>query len=670
MKNSQNNSLIDEIKPKINIPSKKVINYKKLEKSLNEINPEKIISEALNINISYSNANDLQNELDNSNYTSFLEQIKKQSISKYVQDIYNKNKKISINAYSKNIKEFEKSINAIIQSKNKELKTYIEKYNNILEENKILKQKIFQLNSGQKELQSEINNNSNVYFETQQLLKKFDKHKKLFYGLINEYPQSDPLEIIQNIKKDQNNIHALYEGNKNLQNKVDAIIQENLSNENKYKKMISDLNEKIILLQNSNKSSIENYENEIFLLKQEIKNLYELKEKNNNLHKMLFQVYNKLIELLKLDKEINIDDKFLGIQERDFNLNILDDNEIYNYIKIMISHLRGNSNNKLITEILAFSNMIIRRYLKDKGNLRFDPINTFKQINKIFGEQERKINKLNEIIQKNEIDMKKLYNQNKIFKNIIENNQNEKYLTINNNNDISENNIKKINNSISSLNKYKKNKLQKSISLSREINNSPYDSKLIITNDNKNNNNSNSKKLSLKGKLKKRRAISAILLIEKNKDKLNIDNLSDKKEEYIKSETITINNNFSYKQRINSYNEKLKKKLLNNTRRKNMDISKKIKIKKNKNMHIYFFNHLKSLIDHTNKLYMYGLKTKSFSYTNNKKDLSCSRFYNQKIETYREMQKYKNLLPEENIKKRIFKNINKLIENLDKEKIE
>ncbi len=102
-----------------------------------------------------------------------------------------------------------------------------------------------------------------------------------------------------------------------------------------------------------------------------------------------------------------------------------------------------------------------------------------------------------------------------------------------------------------------------------------------------------------------------------------------------------------------------------------MDISKKLKIKKkNKNMHVNFFNQLKSLIDHTNKLYMYGSKTKSFSYTKNKKDLSCSRFHNQKIETYREMKKYKNILPEENIKKRIFNNINKLIENLDKEKIE
>ena len=61
---------------------------------------------------------------------------------------------------------------------------------------------------------------------------------------------------------------------------------------------------------------------QLFFLRQEIKNLYDLKEKNNNLHKMLFNIYNKIIDMIKIDKEININEKYLGIEEKDFKSKI------------------------------------------------------------------------------------------------------------------------------------------------------------------------------------------------------------------------------------------------------------------------------------------------------------------------------------------------------------
>ena len=655
-------SLKKEITPKsILREEKKDIDCDKFAKSLSEILPEKLIAEALNKSSSFNSQ-----DKKKFRFNLFLEKIEKNSIYNYLEEKNSKNKILEENAFMKNINEFKKSVNLLMESNKKEIKEYKEKYNKVNEENKLLNQKIYLLNKAYQELQIEINNNNKIYVETKQLLTKFDKHKKLFNGLISEYPGKDPIEIIQEMKKTQNNLRTLFEENQSLKDKMVIMEKDNSEIEEKHKKIMADLNEKIILLQKTNKSSVENYEKQLFFLRQEIKNLYDLKEKNNNLHKMLFNIYNKIIDMIKIDKEININEKYLGIEEKDFKLTILDEEEIYNYIAIMISHLRGNMDNKLITEVIAFSNMIIRRYCKNNVSLRFDPINTFKKIKDIFGEHEKKINQLREKIENNEKDIKYLTKQNEAYRKLLIKSGRDRIVLINNNNnnDIRNQNMKKLNNSTSPIH-ISKNIIRNSASLSNELIISPDNSKHCKTIENKYNNVQNTKKLSLRDSSKTRKALSSSLIVRKKKGRLNIDNSMEKKNQ-LKNRSIYLNDKKSVKERINSYNINLKRKLLNKTSRENMNISKRFRIRHNQNNSLCIYEkELKSLINHTNNLFMYEFKTKSFSQMKNKDILSEP--LKKKIASMKEMNKYNNEYPQNNIKKRIVDNINKLILNLDKE---
>ena len=131
--------------------------------------------------------------------------------------------------------------------------------------------------------------------------------------------------------------------------------------------------------------------------------MQNLDEKNKLLHKMLYQIYNKLFDAFRLDKNIKINDEYLNIKEEDFMPNVFDDIELGKYIKLMISSSRPCTCDKLLRETIAYSNMIIKAYLKkkvylskiDQKNkeklLRFDPLNTFKELKSILEEKQDKI---------------------------------------------------------------------------------------------------------------------------------------------------------------------------------------------------------------------------------------------------------------------------------------
>ena len=73
----------------------------------------------------------------------------------------------------------------------------------------------------------------------------------------------------------------------------------------------------------------------------------------------------------------------MDIQEKDFKVSYVDDIEIYNYVKLMISSLNYDISNKMIKEVIACSNMILRKHLGNKISLRFDPLNIFKKLKKL-----------------------------------------------------------------------------------------------------------------------------------------------------------------------------------------------------------------------------------------------------------------------------------------------
>ena len=123
--------------------------------------------------------------LDKSNVSYvFLEQIKKKSIENFLIDLDNKNRQMQINAFKKNITDYEKNIEAFLQAKSIELKSYIDKYNQLLEENRILRLKLSIVNKENQKIESTLDNHNKEYLSMQMTLNKFEKHIKLVDHII------------------------------------------------------------------------------------------------------------------------------------------------------------------------------------------------------------------------------------------------------------------------------------------------------------------------------------------------------------------------------------------------------------------------------------------------------------------------------------------------------
>ena len=73
-----------------------------------------------------------------------------------------------------------------------------------------------------------------------------------------------------------------------------------------------------------------------------------------------------------------------SLKESDFNANLFYDNEINNYIKLMIKTMSPITYDIMFRETGGYLNMILRIYLPNKMNLRFPPVKAFKEINIYF----------------------------------------------------------------------------------------------------------------------------------------------------------------------------------------------------------------------------------------------------------------------------------------------
>ena len=133
------------------------------------------------------------------------------------------------------------------------------------------------------------------------------------------------------------------------------------------------MNNKIHDLEEENALVQENFGNVVEELQKEIKNLQGLKEDNDKYRKMLYQLYNRLIDAFSLDKDINVKRKLLKLKKEDYKPNLLDDNEIFKYIQLMISSMNRSTSDQLLRETIAYSNMITSVYLKNKINLKYEP---------------------------------------------------------------------------------------------------------------------------------------------------------------------------------------------------------------------------------------------------------------------------------------------------------
>ena len=411
-----------------------------------------------------------------------------------------------------------------------------------------------------------------------EIISEIKRAKKGSTILLESYTNMN-LELAE-MKKNQTDLDKKYSKKINyLTNENDQLLSEKKEDKEKYKKMVNDIKSKMDYNQN------------------------KIKE-NDYLRNTLYHIYNILFTQLNLVKDIVIDEKFIGLTEKDFNPDVLYDHEIINYIELMVKRMKNDSYDKMFRECVGYLNMIIRNYMPDKKKLRFRPDEIFREISNLIDLKMKSINEYKNVLKHNKILIDNMQlNINKLnekYQNLSKEYESYKILV--------EKNIEKNNKD------YFKNKEEKNKNLLKYINRNKTDNNINIniniddTNKKKkkelfnfNSEPNNKKKLNRNFSANKKRVLSSY----KGNSIFNkyYYNAKNKSVKNIRSKN---GNGFnSFDKQIFNLNEKKKmqKIFLNGNKL----------VKENGNQeNINNFNRINNLIDETNRLFLYKPRMTSF----------------------------------------------------------
>ena len=628
-----------------------------LKESISQIDPKKIISSAL------ISAN--KRSLDNRKKIETIEQAKNNIVNSFLSEIDKTDKNIDqLRLFSKEkFNDFKNSTNLIVERTQKEAKEYISKLNLITKENKMLKKKYYDLKNQFDDILAKQKNSLKEIENMKNSENILISNKPVFNDFLKQFKAQAPKKIIEDIEKQK-------DGYKMLKSEYDSTINKIIFGKKifdlkveKEEKKISNMNFKIHELEEENSLKQENFGNLVEDLKKEIKKLQGLKEENDKYRKMLYQLYNRLIENFSLDKDINLQKKLLKLKKEDYKPNLLDDNEIFKYIKLMISSMNRSTSDQLLRETIAYSNMITRVYLKNKINLKYEPYSTFKELKDIMEKNEEKIEKLRNNVREYEEKLKIMTAENKKLNKII----NYFHMEKNRNIEIKQNTL-----NINYRNSLKFKKLYNKERFSKQYNSSKYrNSSLGYQNKRYRLNSANPQ---IKRSLLKR----ANIVDDSDSSKTQKTSVNNIKEIKKSNSIYDLNNkkiqeNIDFKllrnplyQSIQSMNNKVINKysqIDNKINKENKKVKDNYKKAKDKNIFTYL-NEFQQLINHTNRLFLYQAKISPKFYLERNRNLSLNKPKFNKIFKKKRMNKSSDDLLQDFVSSKIISKINGIIKNL------
>ena len=638
----------------------------KIRAKTEKIDAKKMIHEAIASSLDKGDVVKLQDDKEE-----LINAIYNRTIKNYIDYVKNSSIQEAKEKLEKEIEQYNKDIKSVLIKSENEIKEYKNKYSFILEQNKNLQEKLFALQSYNRQLLSQIHLYQINLERVEKYYENISKQKDLFEEIIRAYPGKDPSFIIkefENMKegniqilKDYQNISLKLQEVKERQKiieKENRLYADKLSFENK------------VLIQEKN-SIDDKYMYQINTLETQLADNEEKMKENQFLKNTLFHIYNLLFQEFAINRNLNIDNKFLEVKESDFNPNFFYDNEIKNYIKLMIKTMHHSTYDIIFRETMGYLNMILRLYLPNKMNLRFQPAKAFKEI-KVFidlkmekiennqkkiEEMKQELDKRENKIFKLEQDMKALNKEYNSFKKIVDK-EFEKtnriifQLKIN-----KEKNINKSNNNTNNTNVITKN-----LSFNRNIieNLEKFRENYTITERNIRKAKSIYKDMPFK--LKKKESH----LFKSNPKIIQYDHVNENN----KKEKMNLNNNLETLSAIKP------SKTIENTINKDNIFNEFLKIRKSSNEDkiikengnqeiVDKFNNIRLLVNETNRLFLYRPKMNSMQDKIYKRD-KRNKLKKRVFINYNHLK----MNEEENMKKKIFKQINCLINSSKKIKLD
>ena len=616
-----------------------------MKNNIEKINTTNIIKDAINLSLNKGNIKKLNDDKEET-----LNILYDKTIKNYLNYL----KKCSLDEAEQKFKneliENKKHIKSILIKSENEISEYKKKFLNASEENKNLTNKIYTLQNYNRELLKQNQTYLNNFEKLEKNYENISQQKALFEELMNNYPGKEPSEVIKELQKMKDETIQMMKDYQNISMKLYEIKEKQKNMEEDYKANMQKLSfENKIIKQEKNDIDYKYYY-KIYSLEQHIADNEGKVKENKYLKNIIFHIYNLLFKEFALNRNIKIDKKYLNVKESDFNANFLYDNEIKNYINLMINTMHPNSYDIVFRETMGYLNMILRIYLPNKMELRFQPVKAFKEIKDFIDLKMSIIDNNKKIIEKYKKDLENRENEIFQLKQQIKA-LNKEY---NSYKKIVEKEFEKTNRIIFQLknNKEEENKfnlINNKQNLNCSKNRIEKNQKFLFT-DSENESNLNNSKYKLRDiplKKKKKKYESINQKVIKNKNFINNEKILFKD----KTEVLNSTNICKTLDNINNggtYNDFLKLKKSNN----------KDKIMKNNGNQeiIDNFNNIKFLINETNRLFLYQPKISIMQDKIDQKD-------KQNILKTRVIRDYNDLRVNDGdtINKKIMKKINNLI---------
>ena len=597
---------------------------------IKEIDVESMIKETIRANLERLDKDKLIDDKEE-----LIKMISEQSMKNYLEFVRNRSNKEGKEYFQKELDSHNEKLKTIIVKMNTEKKEIENKYLDIVKENKLLKDKIFTIENLNKILQQQKSvleiNTENFEIEMNRIAKKQFFLDQLF----KRYPGKSEEEILKYLDDLTAGSIQILNDYRNTQEKLKISSSEQKTQEKEYRTTIDKLYLNTENL-NKEKNEIKNqYLNKMNNINLTQKTNSELKERNIFLSNTLMHLYNILFKEFGLNRNLIINKKYLDIKDTDYIPNFIYDEEIKNYIELMIKTMHHSTYDILFRETLGYLNMILRIYLPNKMNLRFQPPKAFKEIKDFIDSKmtiiednhnviksfEKKVEDRDNEISKLKTELKELNKQYNLYKTLVE----KEFV--------------KTNKIIYQLkNSGSKKEIRKNSMMNNETNNKTYHN--IRAYSSKFKFDSSSKIHPKKLKIKRRAKIFTEEEIKSNEV------TTEREQNHIK--LLTLNTKKAQRTLTNTEPKKIKKG-------KNNDKM----IRENGNqLRFSDFNKVKLLIDETNRLFLYKSRMNS----------TIGKVYNEE-----EINNKKNKVinygvnfdAEENIKNKIFKQINHLIKNTD-----
>ena len=575
---------------------------------ISKINIESIVKEAL---LSLPTKIEEEEELERRKILEYLDNIKQSSLKEFLNSIRNKKIQLIRGELEKQIDKHNNNLFNLVMKTSLELKEE-KKMNDIMKkEITNLNDKIIKLHNYNKVLLSQVKEYQNNLLSLQKKYSDLSSQKNLFEEIMEGFPGKTPKEIVSELKIAKQGSTIMLESYTNINQELTEMKKYQKDLDKKYNKKINYLTNENDQLLSERKEDKEKY----IKIINELKNRMELNEnkikESDYLRNTLYHIYNILYDKLNLVKDIAINEKYIGLTEKDFKPDVLYDPELVNYIELMVKRMKSDSYDKLFRECIGYLNMIIRNYLPDKKKLRFKPDKIFREITNFIDLKMKAIEEYQNVIKHNKKEMNNMQlNINKLtekYQNLSKEYESYKILVEKN---MEKNNkthfkykddknkyiLKNENEKFNQNNEFQpQNMLKRKGYILNEYN-------LNFNSENEENSkNSNKKKLEKKFSVDKKRILSAYKGNSiYNRYYYNIKNQSEKN---LRNK----NTFYSFDKKSLSLN---KRKKINKIRE---SLSKNKLIKENGNQqNINNLNKINNIIDETNRLFLYQSRMGSF----------------------------------------------------------